>query len=66
MGVLLQAVCPPFLFFLFVAAPLKETTATTVLWTAPAILISALMIAWPLFIKVWSDHVSGTSEGGRA
>ena len=46
MGVLLQAVYPLFLFFLFVAAPLKETAATTVLWTAPAILFSALMIAW--------------------
>jgi cation:H+ antiporter len=46
MGVLPQAVYPLFLFFLFVAAPLKETTATTVLWTAPAILLSALMIAW--------------------
>ena len=46
MGVLPQAVYPLFLFFLFVAAPLKETSATTVLWTAPAILFSALMIAW--------------------
>jgi len=46
MGVLPQAVYPLFLFFLFVAAPLKETTAATVLWTAPAILLSALMIAW--------------------
>jgi len=46
MGVLPQAVYPLFLFFLFIAAPLKETTATTVLWTAPAILLSALMIAW--------------------
>jgi hypothetical protein len=46
MGVLPQAVYPLFLFFLFVAAPLKETTATTILWTAPAILLAALMIAW--------------------
>lgn len=46
MGVLPQAVYPVFLFFLFVAAPLKETSATTVLWTAPAILLAALMIAW--------------------
>jgi len=45
MGVLLQAAYPLFLFFLF-AAPLKETSATTILWTAPAILVSALMIAW--------------------
>ena len=46
MGVLPQAVYPLFLAFLLVAAPLKETSATTVLWTAPAILLSALMIAW--------------------
>ena len=46
MGVLPQAVFPLFLSFLFVAAPLKETSATTVLWTAPAILLSAMMIAW--------------------
>jgi len=46
MGVLPQAVYPLFLFFLFAAAPLKETSASTVLWTAPAILFSALMIAW--------------------
>jgi len=46
MGVLLQAVYPLFLAFLFVAAPLKETSAATVLWTAPAILLAALMIAW--------------------
>ena len=46
MGVLPQAVYPLFLAFLFVAAPLKETSATTVLWTAPLILLSALMIAW--------------------
>ncbi|MDP9115540.1 MAG: hypothetical protein M3O20_17920 [Acidobacteriota bacterium] len=41
-----QAVYPLFLALLFVAAPLRETSATTVLWTAPAILLSALMIAW--------------------
>jgi len=46
MGVLPQAVYPLFLAFLFVAAPLQETSATTVLWTAPAILLAALMIAW--------------------
>ncbi len=46
MGVLPQAVYPLFLAFLFVAAPLKETSASTVLWTAPLILLSALMIAW--------------------
>ncbi|MSV35030.1 MAG: hypothetical protein EXQ47_05455 [Bryobacterales bacterium] len=46
MGMLPQAAYPLFLFFLFAAAPLKETSATTVLWTAPAILLAALMIAW--------------------
>lgn len=46
MGVLPQAVYPLFLAFFFVAAPLKETSAATVLWTAPAILLAALMIAW--------------------
>jgi cation:H+ antiporter len=46
MGVLPQAVYPLFLALLFVAAPLRETSATTVLWTAPLILLSALMIAW--------------------
>jgi Ca2+/Na+ antiporter len=46
MGVLPQTVYPLFLSFLLFAAPLKETNATTILWTAPAILISALLIAW--------------------
>lgn len=46
MGLLLQAVYPLFLAFFFVAAPLKETSPATVLWTAPAILLAALMIAW--------------------
>jgi len=46
MGVLPQAVYPLFLAFFFVAAPLKETSPATVLWTAPAILLAALMIAW--------------------
>ena len=46
MGVLPQAVYPLFLAFLFVAVPLKETSPATVLWTAPAILLAALMIAW--------------------
>jgi len=44
--VLIQAVYPFFLTFLIIAAPLRETSAKTVLWTAPAILLSALMIAW--------------------
>ena len=46
MGMLPQAAYPLFLFFLFAAAPLKETGPATVLWTGPAILLSALMIAW--------------------
>ncbi|HTS76598.1 MAG TPA: hypothetical protein VMG40_10365 [Bryobacteraceae bacterium] len=37
----------PVLFaFLLVAAPLRQSSPATILWTAPAILISALMIAW--------------------
>ena len=46
MGVLPPTVYPIFLSFLFFAATLRGTSATTVLWTAPAILISAIMIAW--------------------
>jgi cation:H+ antiporter len=46
MGVLPPTVYPIFLSFLFFAVSLRETTATTVLWTAPAILLSAVMIAW--------------------
>ena len=34
-----------FLFLLF-AQPLRQTGPSTILWTAPAILISALLIAW--------------------
>jgi cation:H+ antiporter len=46
MGMLPQAAYPLFLFFLFAAAPLKEASASTVMWTGPAILLSSLMIAW--------------------
>lgn len=46
MGVLPATVYPIFLSFLFFASTLRETSATTVLWTAPAILLSAIMIAW--------------------
>jgi cation:H+ antiporter len=46
MGVLLPTVYPIFLSFLLFAATLRETSAATVLWTAPAILLSAVMIAW--------------------
>ena len=46
MSMLPQTAFPVLLFFLFAAAPLEQTSATTALWTAPAILISSLMIAW--------------------
>jgi cation:H+ antiporter len=46
MGVLPQTVYPLFFVFLYVAAPLRHTSPTAVLWTAPAILLSSLMIAW--------------------
>jgi cation:H+ antiporter len=46
MGMLLPASHPPFLFLFFFAEPLHPTGAATVLWTAPAILLAALMIAW--------------------
>jgi cation:H+ antiporter len=46
MGVLPPIAFSLFLSFLLFAAPLRETSATTVLWTAPAILFSAMMIAW--------------------
>jgi cation:H+ antiporter len=35
-----------FFLFLFVAEPIHQTGPWTILWTAPAILISSLMIAW--------------------
>lgn len=40
------SIFPIFLAFLFFAAPLRETGPYSILWTAPAILASALMIAW--------------------
>ncbi len=47
MGLLPQRnVYPIFFLFLFFAAPLREAPPSTVLWAAPAILISSLMIAW--------------------
>jgi cation:H+ antiporter len=46
MGVLPQTVYPLFFLFLFIAAPLRDTSPAAVLWTAPAILLSSLMIAW--------------------
>ncbi|HLX44029.1 MAG TPA: hypothetical protein VKR43_11370 [Bryobacteraceae bacterium] len=47
MGLLPQRnVYPVFFLFLFFAAPIHSTSPSTILWTAPAILLSALMIAW--------------------
>lgn len=46
MGVLPQTVYPLFLLFLFAAAPLRHVGPEAVLWTAPAILLASLMIAW--------------------
>ena len=47
MGLLPQRnVTPFFLLLLFSAVELQETGPAAILWTAPAILISALMIAW--------------------
>jgi len=39
-------VFPAFLLILFVAGPIPRTGPATVLWAAPAILLSSLMIAW--------------------
>jgi len=47
MGLLPQrSVYPPFFLFLFLAAPIRDAAPSTVLWAAPAILLSALMITW--------------------
>src|ERR1700723_447602 len=47
MGLLPQRnVYPVFFLFLFFAAPIREVPASTIYWAAPAILFSALMIAW--------------------
>jgi len=37
---------PIFLAFLLFAAPIRHASPSTILWTAPAIVIAALMIAW--------------------
>jgi cation:H+ antiporter len=37
---------PIFFAFLFFAVPLRQTGPSTIYWTAPAILVSAMMIAW--------------------
>jgi cation:H+ antiporter len=39
-------VFPIFFLFLFFAEPIRQTGPSAILWTAPAIVISALMIAW--------------------
>ncbi len=46
MGVLPQTAYSLFFLFLYLAAPLRNTSPAAVLWTAPAILLSSLMIAW--------------------
>ena len=47
MGLLPQRnVYPIFFLFLIFVAPIRETSPAAILWTAPAILVSALMIAW--------------------
>jgi cation:H+ antiporter len=46
MGVLPPTAVSLFLSFLLFAAPLSDTGAGAALWTAPAILLSAMMIAW--------------------
>ncbi|MEQ1946787.1 MAG: hypothetical protein ABL995_06350 [Bryobacteraceae bacterium] len=46
MGVLPPTVYPIFFSFLLFATTLRESSATTVLWTAPAILVASIMIAW--------------------
>jgi cation:H+ antiporter len=37
---------PVFLLFLFFAAPIRQVPSSTILWAAPAILISSMMITW--------------------
>jgi cation:H+ antiporter len=39
-------VVPIFFLFLFFAGPIRQTGPSAILWTAPAIVVSALMIAW--------------------
>jgi cation:H+ antiporter len=46
MGLLPQAAFSFFLFFFFLASELKPASAYTLLWAAPAILASSLLIAW--------------------
>ena len=47
MGLLpLRSVTPAFLLLLYAASGIPESGPAAILWTAPAILASALMIAW--------------------
>lgn len=46
MGLLPQASFSIFLFLLFFAESIPQMSSTTLLWAAPAILLSSLMIAW--------------------
>src|SRR6184192_321673 len=46
MGLLAKPKPPVFLLFLLFAVPLEQVHPATVLWAAPAILASAVMIAW--------------------
>ena len=46
MGLLPRPTYLIFFLFLVAAAPIHQTSPGTILWTAPAILISSLMIAW--------------------
>src|SRR4249920_1062680 len=47
MGLLRQPNVPPAYFLiLLLVVPLHQTAPSTIFWAAPAILISALMIAW--------------------
>ena len=43
---MLRAFCCGVLFFFAASATLPETSPTTILWAAPSILLSALLIAW--------------------
>jgi cation:H+ antiporter len=46
MGLLTSRTAPPVFLLLLLVVPLAETRPSTVLWAGPAILISAIAIAW--------------------
>src|SRR5512144_1853354 len=46
MGLLLPRKGSPVFFLLLLAVPLAEVRPSTVLWAGPAILLSAMLIAW--------------------